>query len=90
MRPKVFFIAILSSTAAGLSCHFTLHPQVVAKKKVITGMVNNQYKAIRKCSLRLCDFQKYSKGTSFNNEVQNRYKTDQNPSKAKLIQYHTI
>ena len=32
----------------------------------------------------------HTKGTSFNNEVQNRYKTDQNPSKAKLIQYHTI
>ena len=38
-RPKVFFLAVLSSTAAGLSCPFTLHPQVVAKKKVITGMV---------------------------------------------------
>ena len=33
MRPKVFFLAILSSIAAGLSCPFTLHPQVVAKKK---------------------------------------------------------
>ena len=38
-RPKVFFLAILSSIAAGLSCPFTLQPQVPAKKKCTSGLV---------------------------------------------------